>query len=90
MDSVASAVKAGKLQSSDVKKFQRRITKEPLEQTVGHLSLPESMRIWEKANPEEKKKIGPIIFRHFRNSRSPEERTRALPKMEEIGRELTR
>jgi hypothetical protein len=90
MDSVASAVKAGKLQSSDVKKFQRRITNEPLEQTVGHLSLTESLRIWEKANQEEKKKIGPTIFRHFWNSRSPEERSKALPKLEEIRRELSK
>ncbi len=87
MSQLHDDVKSGKLYMQDLLNFRRRISKEPLIESVMHLPFRDVLEVWNVASTEERKKLAPILNTKFYGLRSPEDRITYMPKIREIMRE---
>ncbi len=80
-EQLQAARKSGKLSPSDIATVQSDRRKTPIQRMTKSATLEELLNIWDKADPEEKKTLRPMIAnRRGSEALTPEMRKRLLPR----------
>jgi len=89
-EAINADVRSGRLHMDNVDKFIRKVGGEPLEQTVQALPLPDAMKVWKVATPEEKMRLAGIFVTKVINyaDRHPEEYQRLSGRIDQMLAEI--
>jgi hypothetical protein len=80
-DQLQTAITSGKLSSKEIRDIHKMAGRQPIVSAFGKLTPEEALKVWDKANPDEKKVLAPLLVKK-RNRLyldAPERRRQLLP-----------